>query len=1308
MPRRLPRQSQKIGGYMKRQLVAFAMILTMALSLLPTFALTQQVEAKEANKVTAKAGKRTASFTAAGLGFKKNPMEGNLFTSGPRLYSRHFTMLYTTMMDRIATPYPAKPDTKKLGFDPDSDEWKFPIIIKFSAGVAATGAKVDFDDPEYTIKPVRLKVLQRDKDGRLINTFVSDPLKKTENVKLKYADGPNKGQVAEKVRAYDNLGRFYTYTVIPDEDTLHEVVFEIRYGNVDSATRQDAITIDFNVFRLANSNIKYVFKNTEGQAYDKTNLKADQVIDANFFNDGENKNSPFEIELSKDGTVLRNGFGGQDLVSTDELADPSDDAFAVQRAKAKSAKTWAEDGYIAVKDKNDKDLVFKVDTSYTWMYGGVVTFTEQKKVIIPDDPGTGGMPTPCPSTHYEVNFVAGENGTLKTGMKTRFFVQKGLTWKEAMEQATDPLLVPTPIPNEDHKFVDWHPLNGTTPDKDKTLPGDDEQVTKATYQAEFTTKAKVVDVTPQKGGEPDPDGTPELPKKPNPDFDPKKTEDPNNNPKTIPDTDYELITFKSDDHGFLTADKKTTRKVYAVLKTSTWAEAEAADPKMDVPSTTSTTLKLTGADNYTFTKWTTDGTTATDLPQGTEKIADLANKTFIAKFEQDSIEREDKTEPIPDGYIRLEFSPGTNGKIAKGNTAKTIIDVLEKANKKVGDYTKPTITPNVGFRQKDAPNAWDKADTLVINSTNTDASSAKKNELTVTAQYDSKPGVVDITPTPPSPGPTPGTEPEDPKAPVIPGTKTPDPDYVVVAFKAGANGKITGGNKFYAVLKNMTWQEAEDNPVAGQPKLQVPSDFTPDEGYGFINWKPVIPADKTQKLEKLVANGEAKLTYTAKFGKDIDKVKEGEEKEEGYVYVTFTADNGKAGQEKLEGQFNKPSTGELQVKYKIRVGVNGVAGSTSSNKKYGDLERYTDPQITPPKDHLFDKWDQEKETVIAPVANSYEVTVHAQYKKNTEELITPDIEQAVTPNVDDKNAQKVVKVNFTNTPTTDSTAKLVKVGTDGSTTDVTGVTIEMKTGEQNFPIDEKQLKDGDKVEVVVSKTNRSDAKSNIVTLDLKGPDFTDFKIVERDTRTVVVTGKVTDPTNAGVEGYKPAGVHKVTVGGYTVEVKPDGTFETILKKDDNHVYTFDGIDKLGNKSQKATSKDNIKEEDKYKPENKKYVTIRQAYEGQKRIMVFGQKDDKVQLFRIGANGAIENIGQPVTISQDGRGQVEFDTPLTKWDVVYATVLINDKMDFHMSEPIGMIVWSRTKGENPPTTVVPAVPAESTTGTPSGDPASSQP
>lgn len=1216
---------------MKRKIISSLLLLFMLMSTI----IAQPVLAKsEGNVVGQKLTFNAKDFGLSEYESTQTKREQSYRAKNPRRVKRYARLFSNGVSFRSAQP------DSQLGFDPKT-EFLFPLRLQIltknsKAGTEAGGINLN----DIGLKDgFKIKINQIDSRGNIKNVFESDKIiqdgltatdAKTGDAKgivtFKYAAGSEDvtegrrtaGEAAENVRIYDDYGKAFSYEIVADDAVEYNIQLRVRKTNADPAYNKNYIHIELQLIQIANSTMKNEVVDKTGKDI-RSELKDGQKLIAYFgrIQGGAN----YFIDFSKTQTVLRKDFGDQKLIALNDLSIISKNRYHLRRAEALS---WNDDGYVTLKDKNDKDIAFKVETSYDCVKGGLVKFIKQDKVIIPDDPGTGGTSTPCPSTHYEVNFKAGANGTLKKGMKTRFFVQKGLTWKEAKE-ADPKLTVPVPVPIKDFKLDDWYKVVNGKVDKTKTatkgLPKDETKVETATYQAEFIGKNKVVDVTPT-----DPNVTPELPKKPNPDFDPNKKEDPNSNPKTIPDDDYELITFKAGDNGFLSADKIKI-KVYAVLKTSTWAEAEKATPKMDVPSADSTTLKLTGADNYTFTKWTKEDkeTEVKFSEYGSKKISELTDKTFIAKFEANEIERENKETPIPDGYIRLEFSPGNDGKIADNNTAKTIIDVLEKANKKVGDYTKPTITPKVGYSQKKDTEAWDKADSLVINSKNADKTSAKKNELTVTAQYDKKKSIIDITPTPPTP-PTPGPTP-DPNPPYIPGTKTPDPDYIVVAFKAGANGKIKCGNKFYAILKNMTWKEAQEyTPAEGETKLVVPSEFEPETGYGFVNWDPTLPTDDSKKLGELVQAGQTKLTYIAKFDKDI---KEDDNKdEEGYLRVVFDGNGGTL-------------KGNVKNSYKVRVGVTGVAGSESSKKTYADLERFkktdfvaadntTDDGITPPIDQKFKEWRKGDETTKLEGTTEIQgesksvITVKAQYESETA-LVVPSITQTVNPALpadekdDDNSAKKVLKVNFANDPTTGATYKIVKE--DG--TEVATVTNPQKG--DNFVEIPSTVVDKDIVKVKVTKPGMNDQTSSSITLDLAGPTFENVKIVKNTPHLATITGKVTDT---------PAGVYwvKIEVNGKTIWVDTglDGTFKKDIPITTNDEYTLTAKDNLANISEKKTSTSDVDKNNSFDKSKIKKVTIEQGYTGEKEILVFAEEGATVKLYKF--NGETETVLGEVTIS----------------------------------------------------------------------------
>ncbi|MEY8663139.1 Rib/alpha-like domain-containing protein, partial [Ligilactobacillus faecis] len=65
----------------------------------------------------------------------------------------------------------------------------------------------------------------------------------------------------------------------------------------------------------------------------------------------------------------------------------------------------------------------------------------------------------------------------------------------------------------------------------------------------------------------------------------------------------------------------------------------------------------------------------------------------------------DPSAPIPEGYVRVTFNAGTDGKFADG--ASTIFDV--KKGTDLAELTLPTVVPNEGFVQKDGAEAWSPA-----------------------------------------------------------------------------------------------------------------------------------------------------------------------------------------------------------------------------------------------------------------------------------------------------------------------------------------------------------------------------------------------------------------------------------------------------------------------------------------------------------------------------------------------------------------------------------------------------------------------
>lgn len=222
----------------------------------------------------------------------------------------------------------------------------------------------------------------------------------------------------------------------------------------------------------------------------------------------------------------------------------------------------------------------------------------------------------------------------------------------------------------------------------------------------------------------------------------------------------------------------------------------------------------------------------------------------------------------PVDYVAVLFIGGDHANKVEG---QFLYYVNPKANpaQTIGKLTKPTVTPDTGWKQKDDPNAWDVQDSTVI-----------KDYMFVVAQYEA---LDDVVPALKNDG-TPNKKPDG---------------YVTVTFKAGDHGALQGGEKTYYV-----------NP-AKYVHLTPPT-TDPNASYEFLTWE-------SNGEDFILANNinfKEDTTITAKFntiGDVIPKTKpDGTEnaKPANFVEVTFVID-GQGGQIEA-GQntiyFVKPNT----------------------------------------------------------------------------------------------------------------------------------------------------------------------------------------------------------------------------------------------------------------------------------------------------------------------------------------------------------------------------------------------------------------
>ena len=192
---------------------------------------------------------------------------------------------------------------------------------------------------------------------------------------------------------------------------------------------------------------------------------------------------------------------------------------------------------------------------------------------------------------------------------------------------------------------------------------------------------------------------------------------------------------------------------------------------------------------YEFDKWDQD--TVTKAKKYTEDATVTGN---FKKLEDiiPSTDENGKPNAQPEGYVTVTFDKGAKGKL----TGQTVYYVNPKAGKTLADITKPTLTPETGYKFK----SWDTEDGFLI-----------KADKTVTAQYDKLTDVI------------PKTKDDDSEKPE---------GYITVTFDTTEKGKI----------KDST---AKTKVVFVNPnKALVLKGFAPEvvanKGYEFERWDASI------------------------------------------------------------------------------------------------------------------------------------------------------------------------------------------------------------------------------------------------------------------------------------------------------------------------------------------------------------------------------------------------------------------------------------------------------------------------------------
>ena len=125
---------------------------------------------------------------------------------------------------------------------------------------------------------------------------------------------------------------------------------------------------------------------------------------------------------------------------------------------------------------------------------------------------------------------------------------------------------------------------------------------------------------------------------------------------------------------------------------------------------------------YEFEAWDIDTTAKAKYTKETTVTGNFRKLEDIIP----STDENGKPNAQPEGYVTVTFDKGANGKL----TGQTVYYVNPKAGKTLADITKPTLTPETGYKFR----SWDTEDSFAI-----------KADKTVTAQYEAIDDVIPKT-----------------------------------------------------------------------------------------------------------------------------------------------------------------------------------------------------------------------------------------------------------------------------------------------------------------------------------------------------------------------------------------------------------------------------------------------------------------------------------------------------------------------------------------------------------------------------------
>lgn len=342
--------------------------------------------------------------------------------------------------------------------------------------------------------------------------------------------------------------------------------------------------------------------------------------------------------------------------------------------------TWTNKEGKKLKDRFSKDAEF------------VFNFVKLDDVI----PAGGNVDQP--KGYVKVEFIAGENGSLKDGNKTYYVnPEKNIT------VGSTELPIPDTKPSENYKFDNWYEAI----DKTEPIKNDKKFVARfklnkvtMTYKADDKTSGDVPEALSYEIG----------------------TEITLAGKNNLKKNNYLLTGWEI---GGITYTPGAKYKIEGnTTATAVW-EAGLHTVNFDTGGGTHidsqqvkhgekiTEVNNPQKDGYFFTGWTLNGN-----PFNPKTDVVTKDITLVANYSKDIIPQTGDTKPegVPDSFVLVEFKPGTNGTL----TGTTKYWVNPTAGKKLSDIAHPSVTAKDDWKHT----GWDKADTTSIT-----------GAIEVTAQY---------------------------------------------------------------------------------------------------------------------------------------------------------------------------------------------------------------------------------------------------------------------------------------------------------------------------------------------------------------------------------------------------------------------------------------------------------------------------------------------------------------------------------------------------------------------------------------------